>query len=153
MSAATETLPLDIFVTYFSAYSAHTIEFDGALYPTVEHAYHCQRYDDPAIRQEILQARSPWQAWRISQRYKSQQQAGFNDRKAEVMEALCRAKLQQHEDVREALLASGTARIVKHITTGPNADGFWDDGADGSGRNESGKIWMRLRAELLGPTL
>lgn len=39
----------EIFAVYFSGYSAHAIDFGGALYPTVEHAYHCQRYTNPAI--------------------------------------------------------------------------------------------------------
>ncbi len=137
-----------IFVTYFSGYSAHQIECKGVLYPTVEHAYHCQRYADPKIVEEIRTAWSPSLAWAVSQKYKAQQLAGFNERKAVVMEDLCRAKLEQHADVRQALLDSGNSPIIKHWTTGSPADSFWDDGTDGTGRNETGKIWMRLREEL-----
>ncbi len=137
-----------VFVTYFSGYSAHAVEYQGVVYPTVEHAYHCQRYVDPAIVEEIRTARSPFKAWQVSQKYKSEQQANFNERKATVMEDICRAKLQQHEDVQRELLASRDLPIIKHITTGTPADGFWDDGVDGAGRNETGKIWMRLREEL-----
>lgn len=142
------TLPLEIFVTYFSAYSAHAVEYQGVVYPTVEHAYHCQRYDDPKITHEIRSARSPFKAWEISQKYKSQQRPDFIEKKVSVMEALCRAKSEQHEDVRQALVESDDLEIVKHITTGPKPDGFWDDGEDGEGRNEGGKIWMKLRGEL-----
>lgn len=143
-----DRLPDSIFVTYFSAYSAHQVEYKGVSYPTVEHAYHCQRYDDQAIVDEIRAARSPRKAWEVSQKYKSDQVAGFGDRKAAVMEELNRAKLQQYEDVQRELLASGNTPIVKHWTTGSPPDGFWDDGTDGTGRNEVGKIWMRLREEL-----
>lgn len=141
-------LPLDIFVTYFSAYSAHAIEYLGVIYPTVEHAYHCQRYKDNHIRQQVLLAKSPFLAWQISQQYKSQQIADFNDHKVEVMRALCKAKFEQHLDVQRALIDSGNLQIIKHITTGTKADGFWDDGEDGKGRNEAGRIWMKLRDEL-----
>ena len=137
----------DIFASYFSGYSAHMVEYKGVVYPTAEHAYHCQRYTDPKIIEEIRSARSPFKAWQISQRYKSQQVPDFNERKVEVMRDICREKLQQHEDVRQALIETGDA-IIKHITTGPKADGFWDDGEDGSGRNEAGKSWMILRDEL-----
>ncbi len=143
-----ERLPDDIFVTYFSGYSAHAVEYNGLVYSTVEHAYHCQRYTDALIIEEIRSARSPFKAWEVSQKHKSGQVADFNERKVAVMEELCRAKLAQHEDVRRELIGSGDAIIVKHITTGPKPDGFWDDGADGAGRNETGKIWMKLRAEL-----
>lgn len=117
-------VPLAIFLYYFSPYSAHMIEYNGVLYPTAEHAYHCQRYDDPTIQQRIREARSPLLAWQISQTYKGQQQPDFSERKAAVMEAICAAKLTQHDDVRQALLDSDSARIVKHIVTGPLGDGF-----------------------------
>ena len=143
----------DIFVTYFSNYSAHAVEYGGVLYPTAEHAYHCQRYTDPVILKEIRNARSPFKAWEVSQKYKSQQIADFGERKVVAMEDICRAKLVQHEDVQKALRNTGDLEIVKHITTGPKADGFWDDGEDGSGKNEVGKIWMKLREELLQGTL
>lgn len=143
-----DKLSAEIFAIYFSGYTAHAIEHKGVVYPSVEHAYHCQRYTDPAIIEEIRTARSPFKAWEVSQKYKSQQLPNFNDRKREVMKELCRAKLEQHEDVRQALLDSGSLSIVKHISTGPKPDGFWDDGEDGTGRNETGKIWMELRDEL-----
>ena len=141
-------VPPDIFATYFSAYSAHAIEYKGVLYPTVEHAYHCQRYDLPGVRDEIRTARSPVKAWEISQVYKAQQLPDFSARKSSVMKSLCEAKLSQHEDVRKALAQTGSLAIVKHITTGPKPDGYWDDGDDGQGRNEVGKIWMQLRSEM-----
>jgi ribA/ribD-fused uncharacterized protein len=142
------SVSLDIFVTYFSAYSAHAIEYKGMVYPTIEHAYHCQRYESQEISQAILTARSPFKAWGVSQKYKDRQMSDFSDRKLAVMEELCRVKLAQHEDVRQAPVDTGQMKIVKHITTGPRADGFWDDGTDGTGRNEAGKIWMKLRDEI-----
>ncbi len=142
----------EIFAIYFSGYTAHMIKYMDVLYPSAEHAYHCQRYIDEKIIEEIKTARSPFKAWEVSQKYKNQQIADFGERKAEVMEEICRAKMQQHEDIQKALLESGDALIVKHISTGPKADGFWDDGADGTGRNEIGRIWMRLREELRSGT-
>lgn len=142
----------DIFVSYFSGYSAHMVEYKGVLYPTAEHAYHCQRYVDPKIQDEIRNARSPFKAWEVSQKYKPQQLPDFNEYKIEVMRDICREKLKQHEDVRNALIETGNKLIVKHITTGPKADGVWDDGEDGQGRNEAGKSWMLLREELRSST-
>ncbi len=136
------------YAKYFLGFSAHSIVKDGVSYPTVEHAYHCMRYTDQNVVEEIRTAASPLLAWRISQKYKDKQLADFPERKREVMKELYRLKLEQHEDVKEALLKSKGLQIVKHITSGPPADGFWDDGTDGLGRNESGKIWMELREEI-----
>ena len=49
--------PLEKFFIYFSPYTAHAIEVDGVLYPTVEHAYQCERYTDPKIIEEIRRER------------------------------------------------------------------------------------------------
>ena len=143
-----DTLPLHIFYIYFSPYTAHAIEVDGVVYPTVEHAYQCLRYDDPKIVSEILAARSPVKAWESSTKYKHLQKKDFRPHKREIMKRLMRAKADQHEEVRKALIDSGGLKIVKHIDTYPPGDGFWDDGPDGTGDNQIGKIWMEIREEL-----
>ena len=136
-------LPFDLYERMLSPFSGHMVEYKGVLYSTAEHAYHCQRYSDSKIVEEIKNARSPKLAWALSQKYKSQQIAGFDERKVEIMEDICREKLAQHEDVREILLWSEGMAIIK---TYP--DPFWGVGLDGEGRNELGKLWIRLRAEL-----
>ena len=55
-----------------------------------------------------------------------------------------RAKVTQHEEMKNLLLSTGTARLVEHTTN----DSYWGDGGDGSGRNMLGVILMELRAEL-----
>jgi ribA/ribD-fused uncharacterized protein len=129
----TKILPLDVFDEFFSAFSPHAVEYRGVVYPTVEHAYHAARYADQKIVEEICSAPGPSEAWSISQKYKAAQIPGFSERKVAVMKALMRAKCEQHEDVRRALLDSGDQEIRKHIRSGPPADGFWDDGEDGTG--------------------
>jgi ribA/ribD-fused uncharacterized protein len=143
-------LPLEIFYIYFSPYTAHAIELNGIVYPTVEHAYQCQRYLDSKIISEIVAARSPVKAWEISSKYKHLQIPEFrkNEHKLMIMKKLMQLKLEQHEEVKKALLDTADLQIVKHIVTYPPGDGFWDDGVDGKGENHIGKIWMCIRNEL-----
>ncbi len=136
--------PMHEYTEYLSVLSAHMVEFKGVLYPTCEHAYHCQRYSDLAIIEEIKSARSAYGAWEVSQKYKVQQRAGWDDQKSVVMEEICRAKLAQHPIIKEALLASGDSVIVKDYP-----DAFWGIGMNGVGKNEMGVIWMKLRSELI----
>jgi N-glycosidase YbiA len=145
-----DTLPLAIFYIYFSPYTGHAIEMNGLVFPTVEHAYQCKRYTDPAIIEEIRTARSAVKAWEISSKYKHLQIPEFKNEsyKLEVMMELMRLKAAQHADVRKALLDSKDQIIVKHIVSGPPGDGFWDDGEDGKGLNHMGKMWMQVRGEL-----
>ncbi len=145
-----EKVPLEIFAIYFSPYSAHSIKIDGVVYPTVEHAYQCARYTDTKIIEEIRTAPSPVKAWATSAKYKHVQIPEFkkDDHKLAVMLKIMRLKAEQHEDVRKALMDSGNMQIVKHITTGPPGDGFWDDGDDGKGLNHTGRMWMQIRDEV-----
>lgn len=151
-SLASKFMPLahELFITYFSPHSAHAIEMNGVLYPTLEHAYQCSRYSDETIQEEIRLARSPLQAWEISQKYKSLQMEEFTqpEHKLKVMKSLMRLKVEQHIDVEKALIDSGDVVIVKHIFTYPKGDGFWDDGENGEGLNRVGRMWMELREEL-----
>ena len=145
-----EFLPLEIFYIYFSPYTAHAIEIDGAIYMTVEHAYQCARYADQKIIYEIRKATSPVKAWQTSCKYKHLQIPDFKSEeyKREVMKKMMKLKVLQHEEVRKALLETGDKKIVKHILTYPPGDGYWDDGVDGKGENQIGKIWMEIREEL-----
>lgn len=54
-----------------------------------------------------------------------------------------RAKFQQNEHLREALLRTGFATLVEH-----RPDPIWGDAMDGSGKNLQGKVLMQVRAEL-----
>ncbi len=146
----TAKYPLEKFYIYFSPYTAHAISVAGVLYPTVEHAYQCARYTDSSIIDEIRTATSPVKAWEVSSHYKHLQIPEFKDEsyKLEVMKKLMQLKAEQHEEIQKALIESGDMEIVKHITTYPPGDGFWDDGEDGTGLNHIGKIWMEIRSEL-----
>jgi len=147
----TKSLPLEIFYIYFSPYTAHAIELEGVIYPTVEHAYQCQRYVDNKIIEEIRVARSPIKAWQISTKYKHLQIPEFKEaeHKLKVMKMLMKLKAEQHEEVMKALKDTSDLQIIKRIVTYPPSDGFWDIGEDGKGQNHIGKIWMELRDEFL----
>ena len=64
------------------------------------------------------------------------------------MKELMRAKAMQHVEVQKALIDSAGKQIVKHITTYPPGDGFWDDGESGEGLDHMGRMWMDIREEL-----
>lgn len=63
-----------------------------------------------------------------------------------------RLKVHQHEDVRKALIESEGQQIVKHISTYPPGDGFWDDGEHGEGLNHMGRMWMEICDEICNET-
>jgi hypothetical protein len=130
---------------YLSPFSAHRIEIWGEVFATVEHAYQASRIIPGPARDAIKNAPSPKDAWREGQKYKNDpacQVIGFD--KYAVMEEIFRAKLDQHADIARILRESGDRELLKVWPT----DYYWGTGADNSGENQMGKIWMKLRAEL-----
>lgn len=130
---------------YLSPFSAHEVEVDGVVYKTLEHAYHALRIKPGPEHDAIVKQSCPRNAWREGQKYKHNPDLlveGYD--KYQIMESLCRAKLAQHTDIREVLLATGDRELLKVYDT----DYWWGTGADGSGENNMGKLWMKLRDEL-----
>lgn len=130
--------------TYLSPFSAHEIVIDSVLYKTAEHAYQALRMK-PGAQAEIMNSSSPLVAWRQAQTAKENNQVDTSVDKLELMEKIFRAKLKQHKDVREILGLTGTQELLKVYDT----DYYWGTGADGTGENQMGKLWMKLRAELV----
>jgi ribA/ribD-fused uncharacterized protein len=126
-------------------FSANAVEIDGVLYPTSEHAYQAAKCTDSAGKEEIRKAKSPLLAKEISNtRYKSAKDPEWNNKKLIVMESILRAKLDQHEEVFNALAKSGDEDIAEDSPI----DSFWGRGKDGKGENRLGKLWMKIRSEL-----
>ncbi len=61
------------------------------------------------------------------------------------MEDIIRDKISTHPFIREKLIESGDRIIMEDS----HKDSFWGCGEDFQGRNELGKVWMRVREELL----
>lgn len=129
-----------------SPFSAHEVELDGEVYKTAEHAYQTLRCTKE-LHSSIMAARSPMDAWRLAQQAKRDGNIIEHDKLA-LMEKIFRAKLAQHDDVRRVLLATKDRELLKVF----DIDYFWGTGADGTGSNEMGKLWMKLRAELQSNT-
>lgn len=139
------TAPLNFIETRLhdlSPFSAHEVVLDGVVYKTAEHAYQAGRVTRECA-EKIRAARSPLDAWRIAQQAKKDNQITEHDKDA-LMERIFRAKLAQHEDVRRVLLCTKDRELKKVFDT----DYYWGTGADGSGQNRMGLLWMKLRTEL-----
>lgn len=124
-----------------SNFSAHQVEYRGETYMTAEHAYQAAKFADSAIREKIKQAPSAFLAREYGQA-EDGRTPGFN--KVAVMKEIMKTKALQHADVREMLLKTGGATIEKNHPE----DSYWGTGADGSGENVMGKIWMEIREGL-----
>ena len=128
-------------------FSAHPIEILGRTWPTVEHYYQCQQYSGcPEMVARLLAANDPLDVKKISDDPANRPYVR-NDwksiRESVMLDGLW-AKVRQHADVANALLATGQKRIVEDSPI----DSFWGCGKDGKGRNRLGEMWEEIRTEL-----
>lgn len=136
--------PREFFV--FDNFSSFRVLVDGVLYCTVEHAYQAIKFlqTAPEIAQQITDCYSAHDAQKIAYANKDRQRKDWDDVKLDIMEKLLRLKLEQNPYVKKKLLETGNLIICEDSPK----DSFWGIGANRDGRNELGKLWMKLRSEL-----
>jgi N-glycosidase YbiA len=128
-------------------FSPHAVELDGVRWPTVEHYYQAQKFpNSPDTVKRILAQPDPLGAKAIAHEGRD---LGFARRdwdqvKDGVMKRGLVAKLDQHPELKELLLATGTKRIVEDSPE----DYYWGCGRDGTGTNRMGALWEELRERL-----
>ncbi|KND51145.1 MAG: hypothetical protein ABA06_02410 [Parcubacteria bacterium C7867-001] len=129
----------------FSNFASFAVEWRDELWMTSEHAYQAAKFSSPHLKRIIQQARSAHDAKLIAHANEQYKREDWESIKITVMEEICRAKLQQHEFIRRRLLETGTREIIEDS----HKDSFWGWGPDQKGQNMLGKIWMKLREELV----
>ncbi len=129
----------------FSNFSAFAVIWQGQKWMTSEHAYQAAKFTDPIIQDEIRNALSAYAAKKVARSFDDQRRPDWAEVKLGVMEDILRAKLAQHAHIQTKLRETGAREIIEDSPT----DSFWGCGPDHRGQNHLGKLWMKLRAELL----
>lgn len=127
----------------FSNFAPYPIKLGGKKWPTSEHYFQAQKFEDEQA-EAIRLAKSPMIAARMGRDRKHKLRSDWESVKVSIMTKAVRAKFTQHDDIRATLLGSGNAKIVEHTEN----DSYWGDGGDGSGKNVLGQILMQIRSEL-----
>ena len=128
----------------FSNFAAFPIVLDGARWPTSEHFFQAQKFDDESYRQKIRKSNSPMLAARLGRDRKQKLRRDWESVKVGIMRQAVTAKFTQHPELRALLLSTGDAKIVEHTEN----DDYWGDGGDGSGKNMLGRLLMEVREQL-----
>lgn len=127
----------------FSNFSPHQILYKDVLYSTLEHAFQAQKFLNEDARDKVKNAKSPLEALQLGRSLPGKRN-DWSSIKLDCMYQLLKAKVEQHEEVKSKLFASGNEEVVEQ---NPNDD-FWGSGPDGNGQNQMGKILMKIRDEL-----
>jgi ribA/ribD-fused uncharacterized protein len=130
----------------FSNFSAFQVNWKGRKWPTSEHAYQASRFFDtaPELVRLISKASSAHEAYKIAKANSDKAPKNWDKLRVNIMYEICKHKMLQNPYVLHKLLQTGDLDIVEDSPK----DNFWGWGPNRKGRNELGKIWMKLRTEL-----
>ncbi len=131
----------------FSNFSSFAVKWKGRKWPTSEHAYQAAKFfkTNPKIADQIFKSMSVHEAKKIVEKNSEKVPVDWNTKKVKIMFDICRHKLQQNLYVKKKLLQTKKKLIVEDSPK----DDFWGWGKNRKGRNELGKIWMKLRDEIM----
>lgn len=128
---------------FLSNFWPAVVYLDDEEYRSTEYAFHAGKTFDPAMRRMIREAVTPGQAKRLGRHVPLR--PDWEEVKVPFMLDLNRQKFA-HPELREALLATGTRRLVEGNTW---RDTFWGvDLRTGKGQNKLGLILMLVRQEI-----
>lgn len=132
-----EFYPLDNF-------SSFKVEYEGYLYSSSEEAFQANLFirKYPDIADKIKKSHSAHEAQKISLMYQDKIELNNNE-VLELMEKILRCKIEQNPYVLHKLLETKDYIIVEDSPK----DNYWGWGIDRDGKNNLGKIWMKLREE------
>jgi len=130
----------------FSNFSSFSVKWKGRVWPTSEHAYQASHFfkTAPVLAKKIYKAKSAHEAYKLAKANADKAPRNWDEIKIKVMEDIVRHKLKQHPYIMHKLIQTGKRQIVEDSPK----DSFWGWGPKKNGRNELGKIWMKLRDEI-----
>lgn len=135
----------------FSNFAKFGVALDGAWWPTAEHYFQAQKFNDPGYREKIRRASTAKQATDLGRTRALPLRSDWDSTRVDVMRRVVTTKFETHEHLRDLLLSTGDRPLVESAP----GDNFWGSGPDGTGENRLGRLLeelrARFRAEARGP--
>jgi ribA/ribD-fused uncharacterized protein len=127
-----------------SSYSRHPFHLDDADWTSVEHYYQGMKFTDPDQRAAIRNTATAAEARQLAEAHRRAVRADWKAIRETVMTRGVYIQCRTHPEVAQALLATGTQKIVENS----GYDYYWGCGRDGRGHNTYGKVLMAVRDKL-----
>ena len=125
---------------FLSNFYGVLIEYEGRVYPSVEHAYQAAKSTNGTVRELISMMKTPAEAKKAG---KVLYRPDWKEINLGIMEELVRQKFQRYP-LKDWLIATGDMYLEETNTW---KDKFWGV-CNGTGENHLGKILMKIRSEL-----
>ncbi|MFC2176122.1 NADAR family protein [Bacteroidota bacterium] len=145
---------VDLSYGWLGNMSPYPIEYDGKTWRTSEALFQALRFEDEEIREIIRGEKSPMGAKMKAKKHKELMSViPMSEKDVENMKMCVKLKIDQHENIRFRLKATGTSKIIEDIgKRNGERHKFWGaKKVDGKwiGDNVMGKIWMEFRKEII----
>jgi ribA/ribD-fused uncharacterized protein len=134
--------------------SRHAIRHAGRVWPTAEHLFQALRFEDEAVREAVRAEPNPFRAKLLAKAESVRMAVSpCSENDVSNMQLVLRLKMEQHPELQERLLQTGHEEIIEDCTGRVRGNAlFWGAARkDGSwaGENRLGRLWMKLREELV----
>ena len=129
---------------YLANYSNHGFTKNGIFYKTVEHYYQSEKFDDPEIKNRIINADTPKEASNIGRDRNLTRIDDFKSIKNQVMFDGILEKFRQHRDIAYRLIETRNKMIAEATVD----EYYWGIGKDKSGKNVIGDILVKVRERI-----
>lgn len=129
---------------YLANYSNHGFTKNGVFYKTVEHYYQSEKFDDPDIKNKIINADTPKEASNIGRDRNLKRIYDFKSIKNQVMFDGILEKFRQNRDIAYKLIETRNKKIAEATID----EYYWGIGKDKSGKNVIGDILVRVRERI-----
>ena len=128
----------------FSNFVPYGVAMAGVYWPSVEHYFPAQKFDDAGYRDRIRRAGRPKDATALGMTRLHPLRSDWETAKDGVMLDAVRVKFHTHEKPAQLPLSTGARLILENASM----DSYWGCGPDGSGLNKLGNILMKVREGL-----
>lgn len=127
----------------FSNFSWFPIYLENTIWKTNEHFYQAMKYYgiNPARMEYINNLDLPAKAKKAGNMKTIPIRPDWDLVKDDVMRLCCLRKVQTHRFVYDVLQETGNSTLIEDS----ESDYYWGSGADNTGKNMLGKIWMEIR--------
>lgn len=133
----------------FSNLFRRAVQFEGETFLTAEHAYQAGKARKPEVKKWLMAAPSPsLLAMAAHGLYQWDIAPAWSRIKFDRMRGVLKAKFTQHEDLKQLLLSTGSARLIESATVDNAVNRLWGE-VNGVGKNMLGVLLMELRTELI----
>ncbi len=129
---------------YLANYSNHGFWKNGVFYKTVEHYYQSEKFDNPEVKQRIIDAETPKDASNIGRDRGNARANMFTARKIQIMYQGVLEKFRQNRDIAYKLIETRNEMIAEATVD----EYYWGIGKDKSGVNIFGNILVHVRERI-----